>query len=1333
MVWDNGLADDLTTEGCFTKPIFCLKRFLLPILCSLYTFTAFAQWTAKTTGITNTLRGVYILNETSIFVVGEAFSPNNAPILKSTDGGNTWVQKNSGTPNPLRDIAFNTNNKGFACGLYGTLLKTTDAGNTWGTVPVNTDAGFRAIDFPSKEVGYVAGEGGVFLKTTDVGVNWDSLNTGITQDLLEIEFLNNDTGFATGSNGFSNGIIIRTYDGGATWQTVYTSTQAIPALAVLENNVVYAAGGTAPSGGHEFIIRSTDGGNSWQEVFTGPPGRAIRRCAFNSQIAGWFVDDAGYSIRTKNGGETWAQTQISPNGLNSIYFADSDTGYAVGALGKVFKYTPCSIPLVQLGEISGPDTLCFGSTAVFTITPVSGANSYKWQPPANATLVYDQGDTLVAITFGMNSGDISVFAQGDCDTSVATIHVNIIPPLQASGAITGPVNFCYGDTAQYSIKKIHNALSYVWNVPADASIIASDDTAITVALGTTSGTIEVVAAGSCDTISIQLSVIAHTNLAPISQMTGDTSVCLKGLSTYQIPPVPDAFSYDWMVPDGALIIYTEGDTLIVVQFDSTSGNVSVTANGYCDSVSASIAVNVSGNYLPIDTIYGPTVVCQGDPVTFSIAPVEGASSYVWTVPYNSSILSDQNDTMIVVAFGELSGQVTVAAGMDNCDAAVAHLEVSVIPSLKDPDDVVGVTSICSGDSALFSVSFVAGADNYIWQVPGGSTIIDNLGDTLITVIFGDTSGYVTFTASDMCDTVSSSLYVSIHPEVPPIQPIIGDTLVCAGDTVTYSIGTVSGIDYSWNVPPSVDIIASQGDTVITVTFGSNSADITVIAGSVCSVQDTTLHVKVLTPVAIPPISGDTLVCAGATATYTIASLPYVEYLWSIPDDAIITASQGDTTITVQFGSQSGSITATAQSVCTAQQTSLSVTVSTLTPITAVTGDTMVCNGDTASYSIGGLSGYSFEWIVPADASIVSGQGDTAITVVFGSMSDDIKVVATSECFVQDTFLSVTVVTDAPIQSISGDTVVCSGGTATYTIGAVDGVHYVWTIPFDATIVASQGDTSITVHFGNSSTGISVVATSPCTIQDTSLAVTVLQDVSFSGINGPGIVCSGDTATYSIAFADFYTYSWTVPGDAVIISTQGDTSITVVFGNTSGTISVLAQGFCNSQNAGLPVTVVEYPPVPVITFVDNNLVSSEPSGNQWYLNGTAIAGATSQIYTPLINGTYSVVVSYPPGCETASDTFVVLSVGINQQVAFINVIVSPNPFESFTTLKMADPFQLQNCTLYIQDIEGKVVNTMENLYGKSVKISRGSMPDGLYFYRLTDEKHNLLATGKLIVQ
>ncbi|MBA2422478.1 MAG: hypothetical protein H0V61_04565, partial [Chitinophagales bacterium] len=106
-----------------------MKKFYLFFSALLISSATFSQWTLLNSGVDNTLRSPYFINGYTGIVVGEPLlGLGDAIILKTTDGGLTWVTKISGTTNALRAVHFIDSVTGFACGFAGTLLKTTDVG-----------------------------------------------------------------------------------------------------------------------------------------------------------------------------------------------------------------------------------------------------------------------------------------------------------------------------------------------------------------------------------------------------------------------------------------------------------------------------------------------------------------------------------------------------------------------------------------------------------------------------------------------------------------------------------------------------------------------------------------------------------------------------------------------------------------------------------------------------------------------------------------------------------------------------------------------------------------------------------------------------------------------------------------------------------------------------------------------------------------------------------------------------------------------------------------------------------------------------------------------------
>ena len=91
--------------------------------------------------------------------------------------------------------------------------------------------------------------------------------------------------------------------------------------------------------------------------------------------------------------------------------------------------------------------------------------------------------------------------------------------------------------------------------------------------------------------------------------------------------------------------------------------------------------------------------------------------------------------------------------------------------------------------------------------------------------------------------------------------------------------------------------------------------------------------------------------------------------------------------------------------------------------------------------------------------------------------------------------------------------------------------------------------------------------------------------------------------------------------------------------------------------------------PVIT--DNNKILSSDftTGNQWYLNGVAIKGATDQTYSPIQNGNYTVAVTLATGCVAKSDIFIYSS-GISGDNSDIGLSVYPIPTNNTNTINVA---------------------------------------------------------------
>src|SRR5690606_10733003 len=164
-------------------------------------------------GVDEILYDVYAITPDIVVVVGA-----NGTILKTTDGGETWLQKFSGTSSGLGQVEFPTPEIGYVIGGGGTLLKTTDSGETWITIDFGNSVILNSLSFINEDSVFISaiisGSDNRLYKTVDGGDTWIYMEGNLPNE-IQIQFVNEEIGFA---GGYYWGDFARTLDGGESWQ-----------------------------------------------------------------------------------------------------------------------------------------------------------------------------------------------------------------------------------------------------------------------------------------------------------------------------------------------------------------------------------------------------------------------------------------------------------------------------------------------------------------------------------------------------------------------------------------------------------------------------------------------------------------------------------------------------------------------------------------------------------------------------------------------------------------------------------------------------------------------------------------------------------------------------------------------------------------------------------------------------------------------------------------------------------------------------------------------------------------------------------------------------------
>jgi len=243
------------------------------------------------------LKDVNFISEKVGWAVGEphwdqARKGYTGTIIKTVDGGGTWVAQAAGTSQALRGVKFVDANNGWAVGVNGTILHTSDGGKRWVKQPVATTDEFRGVVFVNATQGWATSVRPIHYDWRGNPDNW-------------------------------RGSIWHTVNGGTTWylQAVSSNASILNRIEFIDAKKGWAVGvkytGNDQWGHpkHQPVVYHTrNGGLSWPEQFSPALAITLTGVDFVDANNGWAVgfktrsDLAGGTVfHTTNGGTTWTR------------------------------------------------------------------------------------------------------------------------------------------------------------------------------------------------------------------------------------------------------------------------------------------------------------------------------------------------------------------------------------------------------------------------------------------------------------------------------------------------------------------------------------------------------------------------------------------------------------------------------------------------------------------------------------------------------------------------------------------------------------------------------------------------------------------------------------------------------------------------------------------------------------------------------------------------------------------------------------------------------------------------------------------------------------------
>ena len=256
----------------------------------------------------------------------------NGNVVRSGDAGRTWSRRTavpdtsvSGVPGVSpSDVDFVSDTTGYVSTTAGEVFQTTDGGNTWRTV-LGLPFTIRSVNFPTPEIGYAAGEAPAVFKTTDGGASWaESLLPADIGALSQIRCASETV--CEGVSTFGDRLV-RTTDGGGTWDSVAPATKPVRAVALPDVDHVVGVGEDGTT-----VVSS---GGSFIPIGAALPGRFTGLTAISRSTA-YAFGQGGSLARTTNAGVTWSETDAATSDdIRDISFLSANRGYVLDTSGQL--------------------------------------------------------------------------------------------------------------------------------------------------------------------------------------------------------------------------------------------------------------------------------------------------------------------------------------------------------------------------------------------------------------------------------------------------------------------------------------------------------------------------------------------------------------------------------------------------------------------------------------------------------------------------------------------------------------------------------------------------------------------------------------------------------------------------------------------------------------------------------------------------------------------------------------------------------------------------------------------------------------------------------------
>lgn len=441
-------------------------------------------------------------------------------------------------------------------------------------------------------------------------------------------------------------------------------------------------------------------------------------------------------------------------------------------------------PLTETPHVIGPDKICEADSAVYVIDNYNSEFEYFWMCSGLTECDGATGpNALIKFTGSGNASfDVYVNSPHGCGIESYTKDVNV-SSIPEKPVLSGQTEVCEGDFVLITIDNFDPSLDYIWNCTGSANCENETGYSAMISFNSAdSSFIEVIATSSenCGVGSqVYIVNVKPEVVKPI--VSGPLEVCENDTVDYVIDNFDPLLEYFWKCSGSAECIDTNGSNARILFKSSENALIEVFVSSAEDCGEDSVLISILVNPLAVlPIVNGPTEVCAGDSVNYTIVNYDPLLNYEW-ICSGSAVCESFSGNSVWVNINDNEEEAFVevkVSSAKSCGEEQSLLKVIKTHVYPERPLLSGPAAVNEASTETYLIANTKEGVSYTWQCFGSAECSsDAMDENEVNFNSACSDALIEIKAQNFCGSNTITKAILIEPEktsgiIPSIISVI---------------------------------------------------------------------------------------------------------------------------------------------------------------------------------------------------------------------------------------------------------------------------------------------------------------------------------------------------------------------------------------------------------------------------------------------------------------------------------------------------------------------------------------------------------------------------------